>query len=121
MDKEIGKWLIDILNSINEIDSFFEGKEKVFEEYKQNILLKRGIERCLEIVGEAVNRILHKEPEIAISNARQIVQFKNWVIHSYDNISDENVWAILLKHLPQLKEETQILLKDNFPDFPIVP
>ena len=84
-------------------------------------MLRRGVERCLEIVGEAVNRILHKEPEIAISNARQIVQFRNWVIHSYDNISDENVWAILIRHLPTLKEETQKLLETHFPNFPIVP
>jgi uncharacterized protein with HEPN domain len=37
---------------------------------------------------------------------------KNPIIHAYDNISDENKWAIISKHLPLLKEEI-ILLIDN--------
>ena len=121
MDNSIGKWLVDILNCINETDVFFEGKERKYEEYRKNILLKRAIERNLEIIGEAVNRILRKSPDIEISNARQIVQFRNLVIHSYDNISDANVWAVVINHLPKLKAEVQELLKTNFPNFPIVP
>ncbi|OFX24797.1 MAG: hypothetical protein A2033_03975 [Bacteroidetes bacterium GWA2_31_9] len=118
MDNNIGKWLIDILNCINEIDSFFEGNEKKYDEYCKNILLKRGIERNLEIIGEAVNRILNKKPDIEIVNARQIVQFRNLVIHSYDNISDSNVWAVIINHLPKLKIEVQKLIDINFPNFP---
>ena len=121
MDTNLGKWMVDILNCINEIDIFFEGKERKYEEYRANILLKRGIERNLEIIGEAVNRILHKDPKIEISSARQIVQFRNVVIHSYDSISDANVWAVVINHLPKLKIEVQNLLKINFPNFPIIP
>ena len=47
MDNSIGKWLVDILNGINEIDSFFAGKEQKFEEYSKNTMLKRAIERNL--------------------------------------------------------------------------
>lgn len=121
MNNSIGKWLVDILNSINEIDSFFEGKQRNFEQYTNNNMLKRATERNLEIIGEAVNRISHKTQEIEISNARKIVQFRNLVIHSYDNISDANVWAIVIKHLPKLKNEVQALLKKHFPKFPLVP
>ena len=121
MDNSIGKCLVDILNSINEIDSFFVDKEMVFEEYAKNTMLKRAIERNLEIVGEAVNRTLHKSPDIKISHARQIVQFRNLVIHSYDNISDANVWAIVINYLPKLKAEVQELLQKHFPNFPVIP
>lgn len=121
MDNNIGKWLVDIMNSINEIDSFFVRQDKVYEQYTKNTMLKRAVERNLEIIGEAVNRILHKSPEIEISNARQIVQFRNLVIHSYDSISDANVWAIIINHLPKLKKEIQQLLDKNFPNFPIIP
>lgn len=121
MENSIGKWFVDILNCINEIDSFFENQELKFEDYSKNIMLKRAIERNLEIIGEAVNRVLRKSPEIEISNARQIVQFRNLVIHSYDNISDANVWAIIINHLPKLKTEVQELLQKHFPNFPIVP
>jgi len=112
MDTQIGKWLLDIKNSILEIESFFEEKEKKFENYQKNILLKRGIERNFEIIGEAVNRVLRKDESIAISNARQIVQFRNLIIHAYDAISDENVWAVVINHLPKLKEEIDALLKN---------
>ena len=112
MDEHTEKWLYDILFSIEEIESFFENTEKLFANFKRNIMLKRAIERNLEIIGEAINRILAREPEIEISNARKIVNLRNFVIHSYDSISDENIWAIVINNLPALKKEIQKLL-DN--------
>lgn len=74
---------------------------------------KRAVERHLEIVGEALNRILKRDPsfEDKIKNARSIVGLRNQVIHAYDNISDENIWSILINHLPKLKNEIIRLLK----------
>ena len=112
MDERVEKWLYDILFSIEEIESFFENTEKLFANFRHNIILKRAIERNLEIIGEATNRILAREPEIEISNARKIVNLRNFVIHSYDNISDENIWAIVINNLPALKKEIQKLLDD---------
>ena len=120
MNAEIGKYLIDILNCIKEIDLFFEGKPRKFEEYRKNIMLKKAIERNLEIIGEAVNRILKKVPNIKIESSRQIVQFRNIIIHSYDSISDENVWAVVINHLPKLRSEIDKILNDNFPNIPFV-
>ncbi len=121
MDASVGKWFIDILNAINEINSFFETFPRKFADYSGNILLKRAIERNLEIIGEAVNRIIHKQPDIQITSARQIIQLRNLVIHSYDSISDENIWAVVINHLPKLKSEIQNLVIENFPDFPLIP
>ncbi|MCL1942852.1 MAG: DUF86 domain-containing protein [Candidatus Azobacteroides sp.] len=112
MDERIEKWLYDIQFAIEEIERFFENSEKIFNNFKQNIMLKRAIERNLEIISEATNRILARDPEIEISNARKIVNLRNLVIHSYDSISDENIWAIVINNLPALKKETQKLLGD---------
>ena len=112
MDERIEKWLYDILFAIEEIESFFENTGKIFANFQQNLMLKRAIERNLEIIGEATNRILARNPDIEISNARKIVNLRNFVIHSYDNISDENIWAIVINNLPALKIEIQKLL-DN--------
>ncbi|MBI5217613.1 MAG: DUF86 domain-containing protein [Bacteroidia bacterium] len=111
MDEQIQKWLYDILFSIGEIDKYFDQFEKKFEEYKQNTVLKRAIERNLEIIGEAVNKIIKIDPEFRIENAKKIVGLRNQIIHAYDNISDENIWAIILKYVPKLKEEINRLLK----------
>jgi uncharacterized protein with HEPN domain len=111
MDERIQKWLFDIKLAIEEIESYFEGKPMDFNNYKSNLILKRAVERDLEIIGEAVNRIVKRNPDINISNAQKIVGLRNQIIHSYDNISDENIWAIINKHVPELKVEIDNLLK----------
>ena len=74
------------------------------------MMLKRAIERNLEIIGEATNRILARNPDIEITNARKIVNLRNFIIHSYDSVSDENIWAIVINNLPELKKEIDILI-----------
>ena len=110
MDENVKKWLYDIRFAIEEIDSYFKNTGKYFEQFKQNTMLKRAIERNLEIIGEATRRILALTPDIAISHARKIVNLRNLVIHSYDSISDENIWAIVIKNLPELKKEVDKLI-----------
>ena len=112
MDERILKWLYDIKIAIDEIESFFKDREKDFSTYRENLMLKRAIELDLEIIGEAVNRILKKDSsfENEISNAKAIIALRNQVIHSYDNISDENVWSIVTNHLPKLEAEVDNLI-----------
>lgn len=105
MDERILKWLYDIQEAINEIESYFVDNPKDFKFYQSNILLKRAVERDLEIIGEAVNRILKRDPEFPIEYAKRIVGLRNQIIHAYDNISDESIWAIISKHIPNLKKE----------------
>lgn len=81
MDNEIKTWLFDILQSINEIDSFYESKPRVFEEYVVDIKTKRAIERDLEIIGEAANRILRKDKNFKLTNVEKIIGTRNRIIH----------------------------------------
>ena len=100
MNEKILKWLYDIKAAVEEIESYFEDFPQSFEQYSSNVILKRAVERDLEIIGEAVNRILKEEPDFKIDDARKIVGLRNYIVHAYDNISDENIWAILQKHVP---------------------
>ena len=45
MDIEIKTWLFDILQSIKEIESYFDDKPKIFENYIKDIKTKRAVER----------------------------------------------------------------------------
>ncbi|MEA3316976.1 MAG: HepT-like ribonuclease domain-containing protein [Bacteroidota bacterium] len=81
-------------------------------EYQQNKLLRRGIEREIEIIGEATNKILIIDESIKIENARQIVDTRNWVIHGYDKEDDIVVWGIISNHLPKLQKEIEKLLNE---------
>ena len=51
MDERILKWLYDIKMSVDEINSYFEKEEKDFFKYQNNLMLKRAVERNLEIIG----------------------------------------------------------------------
>jgi uncharacterized protein with HEPN domain len=115
MDERILKWLYDIKICIEEIDDFFKEEEKDFFKYKNNLMLKRAVERNLEIIGEAINRIITRDRALTekIGDAKAIIGLRNQVIHAYDNISDENIWSILINHLPKLKIEVDGLLTEN--------
>ncbi len=111
MEIEIKKLLYDILNSINDINSYI-GKKRKFEDYRKNGLLKAGVERKLEIIGEAMSVILKICPDIKIKNARRAVDARNKIIHGYNEIEDINIWAIIINHLPILKAEVENLLEN---------
>lgn len=87
------------------------GVERNFTAYQNNKLLRRGVEREFEIIGEAVHRILKMDPDFELSSARRIVDTRNWVIHGYDKVDDVVVWGIVSRHLPILKEEVDRYLK----------
>jgi len=110
MQHSIEMYLLDIINSIDSINEYL-GNERNFKIYESNKLLRRGVERELEIIGEAVNRILKIEPEVDISNSRRIVNLRNWVIHAYNNVDNVIIWGIIDKDLPLLKKQVSDLLQ----------
>lgn len=112
MDNYIKTCLYDILQSINEIDSYYENKPRILEEYVSDIKTKRAIERALEIIGEAVNRIYKKDRNFQLENAEKIIGTRNRIIHGYNKISDDLIWSIVINHLPKLKEEVSRLLNE---------
>ena len=111
MEGDIKVWLYDIYSAIEEIESFFEEGNKQFELYQRDTKTKRAVERNIEIIGEAVKRILDKEEEIQLTNARKIVDTRNRIIHGYDTISDDVIWGIIINHLPKLKNEVKELIE----------
>ena len=101
------------LQSITEVESYFEDKPKKYEEYSKDIRTKRAVERNIEIIGEAISRILRKDNYFEIENAQKIIGTRNRIAHGYDKISDDLVWSIVINHLPKLKVEITLMLKDN--------
>ncbi len=110
MDIKIKTWLLDIIQSIDEINLFI-GENKDFIAYKKDLKTKKAVERNLEIIGEAVSRILKAEPNFKLENAKNIIGTRNRIIHSYDNISDEVVWTIVHRELPDLKLQVEDLIE----------
>lgn len=121
MDNFIKKHLQDIATAIDEIESFFDDQPKLFENFCKDLRLRRAIERNIEIIGEAMNRILKTSPTIAITNSRKIVDARNYIIHGYDSLSVDILWSIVVNHLPLLRQEVDILLDTNYKTNKICP
>lgn len=110
MQLESKKLIEDIRQASQRILEFTENK--TFSDYSNEALLRSGVERQFEIIGEALNRLAKAEPDVAnqIRYYKRIISFRNILIHGYDVIEDPIVWDVITKDLTLLYEQVQILL-----------
>lgn len=111
-ERKLKKYLLDIYNSILEIESFLETRPKEYETFCNDLLFRRGVERNIEIMGEAMNQALKIKPDLKITAARKVVDTRNFVIHAYDSLRPDILWLIVIKHMPLLKQEIEALLQE---------
>ena len=112
MDRKLRKYLADILASIIEIESFMAERPKEYATFCNDTLFRRGVERNMEIMGEAMNNVLKIDPNIAITSSRKIVDTRNFIIHAYDSLKPDILWGIVINHIPLLKREVETLLAE---------
>ena len=113
MRDDANKYLYDINNSIDPINSYL-GDRRNFNDYLNNKMMRRAIEREFEIIGEAMNHLTKLEPNIKISNRQKIINMRNRVIHGYDKIDNEIIWGTIIRHLPILKKDVIKLLNEEY-------
>ena len=111
MDENINKSLRDILNSISHIELFCESRPKEFKAFCEDICFRSAVQWEIAIIGEAMNRILKVCPDIPITSARRIVNTRNYLIHGYDSLREDLIWAIVITPLPLLKTEVTRLIE----------
>ena len=102
-DKSL-KYLSDITTAIKLIEDFTKEIED-YNAYDQDLKTQSAVERQLAIIGEALNQIRKIEPAIEIENDKQIIAFRNRLVHAYDSIDNSIVWVIINRHLSLLKAE----------------
>lgn len=110
MKLEVKKFLYDIKESIESIENYL-GDKRDFNIYISDKMLRRAVEREFEIIGEAMNRIEKIDSTIDISGKKKIINMRNRVIHGYDKIDNEIIWGTIIRHLPNLKQEIESLLR----------
>jgi len=104
--------LKDIEQSIIEIYEFLP-EERNFFAFQKDLKTRKAIERNIEIIGEAMDRILKADPGFQITDSRKIVDTRNRIIHGYDSVSDDVIWLIVNRYLPILEKEVAMLLNNN--------
>lgn len=67
----------------------------------------------MAIIGEAVNHLRRVVPDEKLPNTKQMIDFRNRLIHSYDNVNQAIVWAIIHNHLPALKADVANKLAES--------
>ena len=96
------KSLEDIRRAAALIAKFVNGR--TFDDYRSDEMLHAAIERELMIVGEAMTRLSKAAPELTdqFPERRQIIAFRNILVHGYDIVDDAVVWDIIQNQLPLL-------------------
>lgn len=88
-------------------------RPKEYATFYDDILFRRGVERNIEIMGEAMNQALKIDPNIPITASRKIVDTRDFVIHAYDSLKPDILWGIVINHIPLLKKGVEGLLNDD--------
>lgn len=94
-----------MLLAISEIEMAENRFGRQYDIFENDVIFRKFVERNIEILGEAMNRILKIEPDINITSARKIVDTRNHVIHAYDSLKPDILWAIVINHIPRLKAD----------------
>lgn len=96
------KYRSDILMAIDLIEDFIVDTPD-FNLYQKDLKTQSAIERQLAIIGEALNKLKQTEPSLFIRKDKQIIGFRNRLVHAYDSIDNAIVWVIVKRHLQELK------------------
>lgn len=111
MIREKKLFIEDILESINNIESFSKGMTK--NKLSKDKLRQSAIIRQIEIIGEAVKNLpidfISRYPEVSW---RYIAGMRDVVIHSYFQLDIDKVWNVIKDDLPTLKQQIQKIKRD---------
>jgi len=107
------KLLADIHQAAEMIGGFISGR--TFHEYSNDPLLRSAVERQFEIIGEALNRLARQDAATAarVGDYRQIIAFRNVLIHAYNAVDDRLVWEAAQEKLPLLRRNVKALLDEQ--------
>jgi uncharacterized protein with HEPN domain len=104
-------YLWDARQAAERVAGFVAGRS--WSEYEANLLLRSAVERQLEIVGEALNRLRQADPRLAaeIPDLDRIVAFRNVLVHGYASVDDRVVWEVATERTERLVETLGRLLE----------
>ena len=94
-------YVLDMLRFAREVIELSKGVTG--DEYLSNLGTRRGIERSLELIGEAARRVSRPfrddHPDIPW---REIIGQRSILAHDYGDVSDERVWDTVTDRVPDL-------------------
>jgi len=108
MDRASKKLLWDVLEHAREIENMT--KEVTYDQFANDRKLVLAVERCFEIIGNAMAQLDKFRTDLSITDKEKIIGLRNKLAHSYDEIEHVNLWSIIKKNLPLLISEVEVML-----------
>jgi uncharacterized protein with HEPN domain len=115
MQRDVRAFLWDVQQAADMILRFVAGLD--VRTYAESEIVHSAVERKFEIIGEALGQIAKLDPPLAqrIPDLRQIVAFRNLLIHGYAVVEHDRVWRIAEASLPGLRAAVAVLLDELGP------
>lgn len=105
-------YLWDMLDAARNAIEFTRGK--TLDDFVEDRMLQYAVERAVEIIGEAANRIsaaFHQaHPGVPW---RKIVGQRNVLAHEYGDIDPSMMWDLAQRHLPVLIRQLEELIPSD--------
>ncbi len=95
-------YIEDMLEAIAKIEKYMTGRD--FASFSADEMAMDAVIRNFEIIGEAAGKvpqeIKDRFPQV---EWKEMIGFRNVLIHDYSGVDVESVWETILKNLPSLK------------------
>ncbi len=111
MPRDAERYLYDVVDACNRVLEYTAGF--TLEVYSKDRLTRDAVERCLEIVGEALRQALQHHPSLAplFPEAREIIGLRNILAHEYGDVEDDRVWLVVIGRVPELQSRAAAELR----------
>ena len=108
-DSKDAAYLWDMLDAARAIQKFVFAHS--VEAYRAHRMLRGAVERHIEIIGEAANRVSRglrsAHPEIPW---QRIISQRNVLSHEYGEIDDGLTWRVATEHIPELISQLERIM-----------
>lgn len=100
--KEETEFIIEFTASITE------------DEFQENRLLKKGIIRCFEIIGEATKKVdLDFRMKYNSIAWKEMAGLRDKLIHDYTGVDYNLLWVIIKESIPELDFQIEQIIKEH--------
>ena len=113
MQRDARAYLWDVKGAIDKIHAFVGSQTR--DAFVANDLMQSGVERQLEIIGEALSQLSRTSPDLAgqVPDLAKIVGLRNVLIHGYAVVDPALIWQTVQENLPDLRATMDRLLASN--------
>jgi uncharacterized protein with HEPN domain len=109
-DAEVFLW--DVAKAADDIQRYL--RTMSYADYLTDDKTQAAVQKKFEIIGEALSQAQKLVPDLAarVTDLREVVAFRNQLIHNYGAIKPGLVWSIAQDYLPTLRSEIGKLIQE---------